>query len=234
MSTPVFVYSQWLLFAVLLAFLVLWAVAIAKRDLWDALRWRFVKLVATALGVVGLAVFFVNIELTARESIWGDADRMLAQEFLDTKLLITREMIKHCQHGGVPNADKNTCWDITNLDGQIHRLNIETRKPFRTLENWQNNPAISDLVDDLNRRISLMNSLIPKGRESFSVLTGERRLKFMFLAGLAIVLALAGSIGEAYYQYEQEKRRQLKTEAGLKHAEPIDASNSTAPPPTVT
>jgi hypothetical protein len=210
-SLPFFVYSQWVVivgFAASLIGLALWKGYSRAKTL---VFWRGVKLASALLGTVGIALLLVRIDSDTREQFSGEARNILLLEFIDAKAYLAEHTAELCATqtppGEILHSQANTCWDLKNIDAQVSVINIRDIKQFRPIKNWQNNPAIADIITEINRRIQYMNGLFPRDEDRFSLLDDNARLWLLFGACVLLVLAVSGSVGEAAYQFVDARAR---------------------------
>jgi hypothetical protein len=183
-----------------------WAVLEARRGKPEHMMfWRWVKVGSAGLGLVGLLILVVNLEKTIRDTIGGKARDYAYSEYYDLKLYTTMRVSIVCARDQESVEAKNACGDFRNIDNGVTPLNIRDSRPY-ALFDWPRLPSkeIKDFMEEVNRRLSRINSVIPAAATAESFLDDERRINFLFLAAIIIIFALAGSIGEAVYQLTLE------------------------------
>ena len=204
---PVFIYSVW--FVILLGAVVLISIALVSgwRKANSPAFWKGVKLCSALLGVVSLGLLMLTFEATTRAMVTGKARDVLLLYFIDTKAFIAVNMATACSEPDDqnPRARQLTCWDMKNIDGQINIAKLHEATPFEPVKNWQSNPQIDAFIKQVNSRIQHMNLLMPPKEDLFWVVSDKGRLTVFFFAALLMVLAVSGTVGEAAFQYINER-----------------------------
>jgi hypothetical protein len=167
--------------------------------------WRGAKLLAAWLGIVSVVLALAAFEKLIRE-LNDDSGRYLNEQFLDLKFYTTTLRAIACAKDMSDLAAKNECFDFSNLDNQVTLVRLHSGTPLTPPTNWQHNPHLDDVVVEITRRFADMNRAMAVANEK-PILTFEVRTKLAFLALILFILALALTIGDATYQYCQEKAK---------------------------
>jgi cytochrome bd-type quinol oxidase subunit 1 len=202
MTTSSFVHSVWAV-GLLVGFCLIgvaFAAGLGQRR--NLLFWRRVKLVSTTLTVIGLVLLLLNFEKTVRE-MTNPKDYVL-NAFIDLKFYLANRIASAC--GGQPKSEqaKLTCFDVLNIDRQVSFLNLREAKELALITNWQRNPEIDELVAEVNRRVEHINPAI-REMGSTTILDPMVRVNLLMLCVLLVIISLAGSIGEAAFQFAQAR-----------------------------
>jgi hypothetical protein len=182
--------------------LIGWGIVEARKGNPEHLvGWRWVKVISAMLGVVGLVILLANIDKTIRDMIGGKAREVAYRDYFDLKIYIAKHVSAVCSHEHESLEAKNECGDVKNIDNGVQWLNIRDGVLYPELK-WPPLPSkeTKEFRDTVNRRLASINEMIPAATTADSVFEGERRINFLFVAGVLVVLALAGSISEAVYQ----------------------------------
>jgi hypothetical protein len=201
----------WVVAAIMATVTISAAIYAGYRRQYGLLFWRRAKFISACLGIVGLALLLLNIEKAIRDSVVVPSKALALGLFYDTKFLTSQFAARVCSHEQEGDQAKLQCSDATNLDRALRpadALNPEAYSQISYPPFWQTSPTVSEdyrtVLRRVNDRFSLIRTVIPSAAEQ-SLLTEERRIGLFFVATVLIILALAGSIGEAAYQLAEAK-----------------------------
>jgi hypothetical protein len=152
--------------------------------------------------VIGLILLALNFEKTVRDWIGGRSREYALAGYVDLKFFIAREMATACAHEKENEEAKLTCFDIKNIDNGISPLHVRHWQPYLLIENWQKNPHIEGIIDGTNRYLHRINSALPSAASALSFVSDPGKTDILILSMILVVVSLAGSIGEAAFQYQ--------------------------------
>jgi hypothetical protein len=165
--------------------------------------WRFIKLASSVLSIVGLVLLLVSFEQTVRDSMRAGSKEWVQDRFLEVKFIIERERAVACARQDTSSQD--ACKLLDNINNGIVIDYIRSGRGISLVTDRQlGNKLPISWQKDLNRVIEQMNGSITlaASKPTFSI---ETRIRIAMLAVIVLILSLAGSVGEAAYQYRQAK-----------------------------
>lgn len=207
MTIPTLINSAWV--GVFLFTLV--AVVVASYFGWKKYKgeifWRSIKLYASIAALFGIGVALMNFDISTR-ALWKDAmQQELFLDFVDARTELAMNMAKICSETAALPNEKNTCWDLKNIGGQIASTNLRNRKPLEHIKNWQENPRIEEAIRLANLRIDLINRNMAIPVDDRQIVRPPVRAWLLLVSALLLALAAAGTIGEAAFQLRVAKDR---------------------------
>lgn len=164
-------------------------------------RWRLIKLGSSVIGVVGLVLLLISFEQTVRDSMRSSSKEWVQDRFLEIKFLIEQERAVACAR--LDTSSRESCQALDNINRGILIDHIRNGKGIKSVTDWQlGNKLPSSLQSELNRIIDQINNALPlaASKPIFSI---ETKIQIAMLAVFVLILSLAGSVGEAAYQYRQ-------------------------------
>jgi hypothetical protein len=205
-STNAFIIWYWVITLTIAIGLIGGAAIKGWRDGCEKLVWwRGVKLISSAIGVVGLILLLLNFETLVRE-MSSRSKAFVDDEFLEAKFYATHLKAVACSKDMSEAKARNECFDFTNIDNQISFARLREGREFSTITNWQRNPALTEAITTLNRKLAFINSAVASANER-QFLAFDMRLSVAMLSTILVIVAVAGSIGDATYQYRQARLR---------------------------
>ncbi len=204
MEMTTFVYGFWTVAGILAVLLIGGAFILGLRDTKSSSlrKWRFRKLLSAVLGVVGLLLLLMNFERVVREGIQDDSREYALSEFLDARFYATYHAALACANKDKSEGAKLTCFDIDQSWRQFYQSRLRDSTPFSRITNWQGNPDILEFAERMNRHIDHLNRTLPVATTP-STFSKKNQFAIVMLATILVIVALAGSVGEAAYQYRQ-------------------------------
>jgi hypothetical protein len=214
LTVNTFVYGFWIIGALLAIVVIpLFALKAWRSGSDQALLWRGVKVMASALGLVGLFLLLLNFEQVVRSSVVDDSKEYALTTFLEAKFIITKETSVACSKDMANQQARLTCGDFQNIDNQISFIKLRDDMGFGQLTNWQNNPVLDPVIRQLNTYLAN----IDQTRRAFRAprtFSFESRFGITLISTLLVILAIAGSLSESIFQFrqtlDQEQARQRK------------------------
>jgi hypothetical protein len=191
----------WLLAGLGLCGGITWTVWKAWRDGPDQVRWwRGAKVWSACLGAIAIVLGLIAFEKVLRE-INEDSSKYLDEQLTELKFYTTFLKSVACSGDQSSQQARNECFDFRNIDNQIGR-DFFRRDKLTPPTNWQRNPNLQPVIEEVTRSFERMNSVLPYANEPPFLSTKNRA--FVGLLGLILgTIALALSIGEATYQWRQ-------------------------------
>ena len=202
MPGPTFVLIAWAIIAFLAIGTIGSSLILGYRQKGDLVTWRKRKLYSAVLGVVGLALLLVNFDQSVRAMTLGTAREHAVLVYIDIKAIILEKLAELCGEIGSENR-KLTCFDLRMANQSIIHPRLRDGQPYDLMTNWQKNSELEEFYKQLNRDLEYLNSFIKDPKMHDSVISNEGRLKLSILAAILIIIAVAGSVGEAAFQLRQ-------------------------------
>jgi hypothetical protein len=187
-----------------LASIAYFAISAWRSSSADALYWRGIKVAASALGVVGLALLLLNFEQLVRMSMVDNANDYAFKTFLEAKFYSTFHAAVACSGEMETQDSRNRCFDFLNLNGQVDLSRLRSGH-MQKMSNWQKNPKLDPVIERLSSYIGSINS----GGRMLTIAPTfgfDQRLSISLFSTLLVILAIAESI----YQFKQERDKRLK------------------------
>jgi hypothetical protein len=213
MSFSTFVYTAWIVIGVLALVLVVAALTLGLLHKFSVKFWRKVKLATALLGVFGLFFLLINFERIARDTFFEEAKHLSFLEFLDMKFFIAQSTAKAC----LTPSRREACDYMRNLDGVMSFIDMRDFNELPTIENWTFDSSLDDFVSDVNSRVDAINLFMPTKNRYYKILSTESRIIITLFGVLCIIIAMAGSVGDAAFQLAdanaQERRSRNQADA---------------------
>lgn len=213
MNTSNFILILWGITLIIAIATIGWSVYAGFRQYYSLVFWRTAKFYASVLGIIGLSFLLLNIEKTIRDSLGAKAKELALIDFYETKFFTTQFVSIICSHENESRQAQLDCFDARNTDNLVSTYNIENHKPYLKME-FPNKQARSKQIDnffeEVNIRLSNINTLIPETGNAASFFSDEHRIKFLHLAAILLSLSIAGSVGESAYQLKQAQAGSAK------------------------
>lgn len=192
---------NWALMLGLLLTSTIAALALGWSGSLSLTTWRFIKLLSNVFGAVGMVVFISNVELAIRSTTSDKATHRRLLEFIETKSRIHEQIAISCG-----NHNDELC-NLARLANQsIVYLYIRDGKNFPMI-----GPAPSDtdgqrFYKDVLGRVQDMNETNDFATGVGAVLSDSSRVPLLLFGQFLIIIAAAGSVGEAAFQLRESKR----------------------------
>jgi hypothetical protein len=187
-------------FAAVLLVATAFAQGISSRSKLTALDWRERKLISTFLSSVSLVLFILSFDQLVRGAGQTESRAYLQDKFLELKLLTNFERTMAC----APDRSSNNCLTWRGIDISYQMDFLRQGQKLRSLFDYE----IKIIPDEQRNRIeglvSELNLTMPSA-SSRSFLSPVNRLTLAFGAIFALILSVAGSLGEAAFQYRQAR-----------------------------
>ncbi len=216
LQAPSFVLGYWIFVSVFSFILISSSLYVGLRKKFGIIFWREAKLISSIIGSVGIVSLLISFDSSTHEQFGTRSIQLAKEELLDTKFLVAEYLHDHCPSGVIAGEDKNTCFDFKNIDRQLSMSvlgdAIEHSRKLKNVENLPKNPVLSDQnntndpyspLNTINSRINLINGLM-KTEYKTPVVSDEEKLNFSMFSILFVVIALAGTVGEAAFQLRIE------------------------------
>jgi hypothetical protein len=171
------------------------ALVLGWRGNFDLRTWRYIKLISTLLGAVGVVVFLSNFELTITKSTADESEHRRLLEFIETKSRILEKIALSCG-----DRQSEVCNLALSANGVTSYIDIRDGKDFQSVGPMPSDAGGQAFADDIRQRIRDMNESLAFTRDVRTVLSNSNREALLFVGQICIVLALAGSAGETAFQ----------------------------------
>lgn len=201
-NTSLFVIITLLVLVVFTVYIVGWAFYHGIKEHHGLIFWRFAKLLSAVFGLVGLMLLALNFEKATRDWLGGKSREYAFAEYIDLKFFIARELAVVCAHEQDNEQARLTCFDVKNVDAGIAPLHIRNSEPYTMVINWQRNKSIDEFIGNVNGYLHRINSAIPSSTSALSFVSDSLRVDILALSFVLVAISLAGSIGEAAFQYK--------------------------------
>jgi hypothetical protein len=185
----------------------------------DALSWRLVKLVSSGAGVIGFFLLLLNFEQVVRSSVVTEAKEYELGSFLTAKFASAGAMLSACSRPKDTIEAQRTCSDLQGIDTSVSFTSFMSGKKLGELQTANRTYEGAIVANQVN---SYFKS-IDHSRYVFGdpgMFSFETRLLIALISLIFVLVGLGGGLGEALYQYRQEK---LKSTApsGTDQAAPL-------------
>src|SRR5262249_34841319 len=130
-----------------------------------------------------------------------ESGKYLNARFIELKFYTTFLKAVACSGDQSSREAQNECFDFRNIDNQVGEQILRSGR-LTPPKNWQANPNLEPVIEQVTRSFESMNSALPFANEPALLSYKTRVLVGIFGLILGIV-ALSLSIGEATYQWRQ-------------------------------
>jgi hypothetical protein len=202
MVLPTFIYSAWAGIGLLAVVLVGWNLYRGYNGKGTLIEWRATKLRSTLISAVGIFLLLLNFETVMRHGFSGDPTPQAVLSFVHAKARVLEEMSIRCGKG---LEDNRPCSDLRQINGILAFPYVVEGKKFPILQKDQWAPELSAFMDDLKKVTDGANLFVRNPDDQWELLSRDARSKLLLLAAVLLVIALAGSVGEAAYQLRLAK-----------------------------
>jgi hypothetical protein len=189
---------------ILAFFVVIPAAVIAalRSSLDEIVYWRTVKIASAFLGLVGFFLLLLNFEQLVRGSLVQEGREYELQNFLEAKFAINHAMSEVCSKNIEDEQTRTACSDLVRLDARVSFQLFQSPIGLTEFKNWQGSPQLNVLINQVNTYIEAIN----RTKEAFGaapIFSFDTRLTIALFSTLLVLLSIAGSLGEAIFQYRQ-------------------------------
>src|SRR5262245_26754250 len=182
----------WLLAGLGLCGGIIWSVWKAWRDGPDQVRWwRGAKVCSAWMGAIAIVLGLIACEKVLRE-INEQSGKYLNEQFIELKFYTTFLKAMACSGDQSSREAQNECFDFRNIDNQVGTQILKSDK-LTPPTNWQRNPHLEPVIEQVKRSFESMISALPFANEPALLSYKTRVLVGIFGLILGIV-ALSLSI----------------------------------------
>jgi hypothetical protein len=181
------------------------AIGLIVTSVWLGLKgkgtmaqWRGIKFFAALVACIGFLLLLTNFDKTLRD-VFVKTRELAYRDFVDLKLLVSNRVAIACVNEDESQETRNRCFDYRNIDRQLLLYNLENKKTFSLIKNWQGVPSLQPFVDEVNRQLETINREIVSSRDADGIFD-TYKTDILMLALFLVAGSLAGSAGEAAYQ----------------------------------
>jgi hypothetical protein len=170
----------------------------------DALSWRVVKVVSSGAGIIGFFLLLLNFEQVVRNSMVTGAKEYELNSFMEVKFATMEGMLFACAGPKETIEAQRLCSDFRALDQNVSLHQFWTGKPLGKLD-------VSNKSGDAARVTQQVNNAFERIDHSRYVFGDpatfgfEARLLVSLISLVFVLVGLGGGLGEALFQYRQEK-----------------------------
>ncbi len=199
METSGWVYSIWAGISLLAVTTVAVALFSGYRGIGTPILWRKIKLAASLSGLCSIAFLMITFDALARRTF---VERPLdGRMYANTQLrfIVLSKLAATCS----PSSQDRACLQLRELDSKLSRF-IWVGEMAR-LDVTKYDPGLDSLVGEVNLIIDMagLNTAAP----IYIATSSQGRLGLFFTGAILLVLAVAGSVGEAAFQLNQENAK---------------------------
>jgi len=173
----------------------------AASGLW----WRKAKIVGAVGATVGLIAAMMAFEGTLRQ-FNEDADKFAFEQILEFKFDTTLATAIACSGEQPQISEQDECSDFRNVNNMVNVFALRNRTEIPKPVNWQRNARLDPIVAKASRDLDNFNSAVRVTSET-PLISMDARIGSSLLAFFLISVSLACSIGEAVFQWRQERTR---------------------------
>lgn len=173
----------------------------AASGLW----WRKAKIVGTVGATVGLIAAMMAFEGTLRQ-FNEDADKFAFEQLLEFKFDTTLATAIACSGEQRQISEQNDCSDLRNINNKVNVFALRNRTEIPKLVKWQHNARLGPIIVEAGRDLDNFNSA-ERAASQKPLISMDARIGFSLLAVFLISVSLACSVGEAVFQWRQERAR---------------------------
>jgi hypothetical protein len=183
----------------------------SKKRPYSLIFWKRVKLISAVLSTISLVLFILSFEQLVRGVLQPGSKEWADDRFLELKLEVMLEKATACAKDDAKSQAMCGLWK--NIDNGFHVDLIRAGHKLAKISDWQRGAGISSEVQEkINRTIETINGSvrIASLRPMFS---SENRIWIAVFAAYLLIFAVAGSVGEAAFQYRQAQLASAKDDA---------------------
>jgi hypothetical protein len=170
----------------------------------DALSWRAVKVVSAGAGIIGFLLLLLNFEQVVRNSMVTGAKEYELNSFLEVKLVTMEGLLFACAGPKETIEAQRSCSDFRALDQNVSLHRFWTGKPLGKLDVSNKSGEAARVTQQVNNAFEQ----IDHSRQVFGdpgTFSFGSRLLISLISLVFVLVGLGGGLGEALFQYRQEK-----------------------------
>jgi hypothetical protein len=166
--------------------------------------WRRIKLLSALLGVVGLLLFILGFESLVQSAFRQGSKDWMEDNFYAAKLLLAHERAVACAKSDA--LSKDACANLNNINNGLNLDVMRQGRETSLVTDWQLGTSLSkDFQTAMNRLLQASNDGVRLGTTR-PMLPTDVRINVAIIATLLLIISVAGSVGEAAYQYTMSKK----------------------------
>jgi hypothetical protein len=209
MEARPFLIFYWVVTGLFATAVIGWTVLKAIRSKpEELLMWRRIKVISSALGLVGFVMLVLGFETVVRSTIVEDAQREATLLFVGIKTEIRYHMAIACANVGLRESEE-VCSDFHKFDQFTPFHKLIGGEPFGRIVDWHRDPRIDTEVAGRNDYLARIDKL----RELYvipSTFSFYTRVNISLLSALLVCVAIAGALGESIFQFMQARAQERK------------------------
>ena len=152
----------WTIVAILAAFAISLAIYSGLHQWYDLLFWRKIKFASALLGIVGLALFLLNLERTIRDTSIVPTRASIVAQLYELKFFTTELVSRLCAHKNENDQADRDCSDARNMNSAVDNalsapLDSRLFSPIKYPPFAETNPYVSN---DIRQGLRTVNDKI--------------------------------------------------------------------------
>jgi len=175
-----------------------------NKILW----WRGVKLTGAILGTVGLFLTILSLERSLRDFNAHSRQYQLEQ-YIELKIFTSYTRAVSCSAEMNNALRKMECAEFSALDARVGPWILRQKMDIEPASFMKENEQVKSIYSKAKRYLNDIYNAQRHANEE-PVLGSEARIKVTLVAIVLLVVSLGISVGEAGFQFFQEKKKRKK------------------------